>query len=764
MGQIPEWLCGNSSADTRALFCYSQTRHRFGCGKRDRQSGRIVATVEPFIERRPSTQPHEDSAGGKDEEAGREWRDGERAPRVKAWPNNKLCLEESGIFEGEPDPEPERELVSTGTQTEASYTCRAGGRDLHLDLDLDLAAEIEKLNRLRESVEVGERRTKGLSVSVSPDQRLVREVRYYKERLEAVERKVQVYESSGEARARRLAERLGREVQLASQVKQLETRVNSLEEERARLEEERCELEEAENDTRLRCQRLEADIEAMSERARAADESRAAAKRRTKDARAQAAYWEAMVSKYEERNYELEERECELRHRLEVIERTTPAILLFNMWKAAHADVESGGPGAELRRRMMDRLKEAVAHRVQGAPAGPRDDERLRALEREKQRVVEEKASVETVVERLQEELRELRARYEAQTQAQAQAHAQAQAQAQAHHSQAQNHAQTSRSEASLESMRSADVRLLKELHDLTEKERELKKKIRELEQREAAYVETLQQADDIWAEMESSYKSRISAVEERERSLRRQLRRIETTSVDDDRDERIHELESTERGLRERVQRLEREVARLLNETRDVRGELEASVRSGDERVAEATAVTERERRRAKQLNDELVEARRAADEAAKAHERAVNQLKERLAKTRKELVHLDVTNSELREEVFTLECKIAEVEREVGERRDRDADMIRSLSRELRAKDDELAAARRLADEKALAAKREDVVGREIASVIAAREEPKPKVIDVAARLSCMLEKAEVSFYFLLSIYKIELFLFII
>lgn len=44
-------------------------------------------------------------------------------------------------------------------------------------------------------------------------------------------------------------------------------------------------------------------------------------------------YWKSMISKYEERNNELEIRESELRERLKMMETMTPAIMLYNMWK-----------------------------------------------------------------------------------------------------------------------------------------------------------------------------------------------------------------------------------------------------------------------------------------------------------------------------------------------------------------------------------------------------------------------------------------------
>ncbi|KAH8360257.1 hypothetical protein KR093_011638, partial [Drosophila rubida] len=89
---------------------------------------------------------------------------------------------------------------------------------------------------------------------------------YYQERLIQLEGKLLVYESSGEAQAKHLAERLQREVQLNKQVKDLIERVELLVEQNAQLDEAKCEFEEAENDTRLHLQHNEEELEILRQR------------------------------------------------------------------------------------------------------------------------------------------------------------------------------------------------------------------------------------------------------------------------------------------------------------------------------------------------------------------------------------------------------------------------------------------------------------------------------------------------------------------
>lgn len=51
--------------------------------------------------------------------------------------------------------------------------------------------------------------------------------------------------------------------------------------------------------------------------------------------------------------------------------------------------------------------------------------------------------------------------------------------------------------------------------------EQELKNRVLELERREAAYLEMLTQADDMWAEMEGGYKKRIQESQTTESTLK---------------------------------------------------------------------------------------------------------------------------------------------------------------------------------------------------------------------------------------------------
>lgn len=55
--------------------------------------------------------------------------------------------------------------------------------------------------------------------------------------------------------------------------------------------------------------------------------------------------------------------------------------------------------------------------------------------------------------------------------------------------------------------------------------EQELKHRVAELEKREAAYLEMLTQADDMWAEMEGGYKKKIEESKSTESQLRKKVK-----------------------------------------------------------------------------------------------------------------------------------------------------------------------------------------------------------------------------------------------
>ncbi|CAH1399439.1 unnamed protein product [Nezara viridula] len=256
---------------TIAAMCTEATLSRNLQSEEIRGSSRIIATVLPFTER-------------------------------------KDCLQESGIFE-------ESEWASRGTQTEP--------RAEHGDL----TTELEKLSRIREKIETG---------TLQPEVPPLKQLAYYRERAETLESRLAVYEARPDEMTRLLRTRVEKEARLEAEVRHLRDRIAKLELENRALEEERCELEEAENDTRLRCQKLELKLSAVGEKknclkAQLEQLTREMAAR--EEEHKQTSQMESLVKNYEKKNQELEEREMEVRYRLQMLENTMPALLMWNMWR-----------------------------------------------------------------------------------------------------------------------------------------------------------------------------------------------------------------------------------------------------------------------------------------------------------------------------------------------------------------------------------------------------------------------------------------------
>jgi len=148
------------------------------------------------------------------------------------------CLQESGIFEEDIY----SEAVLEATHTESPIVKSIGV------LSTDLTEELRKLSRIREKIE--ERKVPLV------DDRIAKELAFYKEHWRTLERKIEAYESTTvDDRVKLLTASVARESRLSDEVKYLKAIIDRLKEQNRTLEEEKCEFEEAENDTRLRCQR-----------------------------------------------------------------------------------------------------------------------------------------------------------------------------------------------------------------------------------------------------------------------------------------------------------------------------------------------------------------------------------------------------------------------------------------------------------------------------------------------------------------------------
>ncbi|XP_049534761.1 myosin-10 [Anopheles darlingi] len=550
--------------------------------------------------------------------------------------NNSASLQESGVFVDEPS-------CTQSTQTELE--------DFPSGLEktnAELCAEIEKLNRFREKIEECKGAGPGApggggaqSSSVSSGAKAGpvalhlpaatgdeecdrRRLQYYVERSETLENKLKVYESSGEQQVRALADRLQRELQLEGWVKELSEKVNQLELENERLEEERCELEEVENDTRLRLQRLEEDLEVMGQRSVELEMSRSSYQSKYQDAKTTIVGLEELVQKYEEKVFLLEESENDLRERIELIYMFIPMLLLYNSWQI-HEQFR------QYQRQQQQRSEECTS---------PSRSTAIQCLP----------------LERMEESYYE------------------------------------SNVSSSTNGSNSPDD-LQTRLSELMKREKELTQNIAELNR---AYNETLENADNLWAQMEREYKEKIGRCEQEEQTLKAKIAQLEERLTKDSEyaSERIAHLEETEHGLKARISRLSKENKELSAK----HGGLLEEYGALKEDYAQlqnylrgpAAEALEREKKRVLALEDELAHTMRTLRDGEESHRAEVGTLRGRLLAATKELNHIEVTNSELREEVETLEARI----RELMTLRTRDDEKIKHLSEELESKQSQLLA----------------------------------------------------------------------
>ncbi|XP_035891010.1 restin homolog isoform X3 [Anopheles stephensi] len=586
-------------------------------------TARIIATVQPFhssdqhVHSQTTAPPKAPSIASIAETFG-------GMKKSTRW-NNATSLQESGVFVDEPCTH-----VATQTETEDFPTLEK--------TNAELCAEIEKLNRFREKIEeckgvaaaaVCKTPSKGSMVALnlpaaSGDEACDRRrLQFYVERAEMLENKLKVYESSGDQQLRHLSDRLQREVQLESWVKELSEKLGRVELENERLEEERCELEEIENDTRLRLQRLEEDLEVMGQRNEELEMSRSSYQSKFQDAKENVANLEELIHKYEEKIFLLEENENELRERIEIIYMFIPMLLMYNSWQLQkqfkqHQAAMMAQLPADSQKQQLATLSYTEPHAIQCIPTQHIDY---------------------------------------------------------------------------YDSGCSQADDLQSRLSELMSREKELTQNIAELNR---AYNETLENADNLWAQMEREYKEKISRCEQEEATLKSKIAQLEERLSKDSEyaSERIAHLEEAESSLKSRVSRLGKE-NKELSARHDALLEEYGTLKDDYAKLQNylrgpAAEALEREKKRVLALEDELAHTAQMLRDGEESHRTEVGTLRGRLLTSTKELNHIEVTNSELREEVETLEARI----RELMSQRGSDEERIKQLTEELEAKQSQIVA----------------------------------------------------------------------
>ncbi|XP_026676115.1 early endosome antigen 1-like [Diaphorina citri] len=255
-------------------------------------------------------------------------------------------MQESGIYFEDED----LGFHCQGTQTDSANQSR-------------LSEELRKLSQIRQKLEQEQEREKYFKPIKEDKSKIMcsrQELEYYKEEMERLELRLQLYESCGEEHNARLKTMLERDEILKKQLHRLEEDNMKLRRDNQFLEMEKCEYEELENDTRLQCQRLEVKLNSMNEKklelqtqlshnARLInnlksnlednDKSKAeaaerlqAAQDRIQSLETTISCYETSLNKCEQKNFELEEKEMELKYRVYLLENILPVLISYHLY------------------------------------------------------------------------------------------------------------------------------------------------------------------------------------------------------------------------------------------------------------------------------------------------------------------------------------------------------------------------------------------------------------------------------------------------
>ncbi|KAI5746784.1 hypothetical protein M8J77_007404 [Diaphorina citri] len=313
-------------------------------------SPRIIATVLPFSAlpnpRQEDTRPFCSlpNPSRPDEEEEEDLMTIE-SPFRKLFREND-SMQESGIYFEDED----LGFHCQGTQTDSANQSR-------------LSEELRKLSQIRQKLEQEQEREKYFKPIKEDKSKIMcsrQELEYYKEEMERLELRLQLYESCGEEHNARLKTMLERDEILKKQLHRLEEDNMKLRRDNQFLEMEKCEYEELENDTRLQCQRLEVKLNSMNEKklelqtqlshnARLInnlksnlednDKSKAeaaerlqAAQDRIQSLETTISCYETSLNKCEQKNFELEEKEMELKYRVYLLENILPVLISYHLY------------------------------------------------------------------------------------------------------------------------------------------------------------------------------------------------------------------------------------------------------------------------------------------------------------------------------------------------------------------------------------------------------------------------------------------------
>ncbi len=466
---------------------------------------------------------------------------------------------------------------------------------------------------------------------------------------------------------------------LRNQLKEWERKYHELRGENQSLLEEKCELEEEENDSRLRAQRLDqqyrlsvencelltADLE-MERKARMQLQREVGELRgRQSELRGEAAYLEALVQRYEQRVFDLEEVEVELREKLMLLEQACWAVAWANAQRRLLA---AGGGGEDLRA-----LPLLIAFEEQGTQTEVVDGGKESAVARLEGEVARLTEQAQESNERSVREIRELRDRLQSQ--------------------EARYKEKIGVLESKVTHSREEDEDGADDGGAGDEKVNVLKSELCQLQAKEAAYSQTIQEADTILAKVESNYRETIADLQAETKSLRERL------EVADGQEQIVKESLRTLGSEGESHRKLAEVLERLIETEKQVL-ELKERVYSLERNERELNLQLMKAREEGAEARAQLHEQEFLTSEACKLgreREEAVEELA-RLHGVEKKLLDAQQSEGFLRgrvEEMEATEAGLREgldsAERQAAERERAWQDKVGSIEKDLREKDDE-------------------------------------------------------------------------
>ncbi|KAH8369230.1 hypothetical protein KR009_004987, partial [Drosophila setifemur] len=437
-------------------------------------------------------------------------------------------------------------------------------------------------------------------------------LQFYQERLEQLEGKLLVYESSGETQARHLAQRLQRELLLEKDLRELADRVEHLTDQNAQLEEAKCEFEEAENDTRLHLQRNEVELEILRQRNVELEFGKEALSAKYKDCRAEVEILREDLAAAETQLEHLQSERKQARKELQDLRRSLPWLLIGrlislskmgnNVSTPEHSPRLSSGYNASVQEETSSKLHTSDFGLSQGGFSDSGEGRDVLYLKEE--------------VKSLRSQLKELNARH----------------------------------------------------------------------------YEAMETADSHWVDLEQQYKEREEAHLAKEVSLKQKITKLQDCLREDSRAaaEKIQQLEEAEHGLKTCLVRLTKEHRDLLTENNQLQFSMDkamAKMEMEAEHVVPLTDALDTEKKRCQALMDDLTFAKKMQQNTEDQLRQETDALRTQIFNIKKEFMHIEVTNGELKEEVGTLENKIQQMETQLKDSEER----ARCLEDELRTKDEQ-------------------------------------------------------------------------